>query len=602
MDFKTFAEYLQQIENTSGRNDITVLLSELFAQIQVEESKHTMYLLLGRLAPRFVSLEFNFSQKLILKALEIFTQDDKIIKDLYKKSGDSGSVAEEVIKSNLYKNSKTLFGEQLRSTNINEVYLEMRKIAEAGGAGSQEKKMNIYLNLICSLDSLSAKYVTRMIVGTIRLGLSEKTILDSLSWFVLGDKSLRPDLDLAFGKKADLGELIETALNHKEDIKEALDKLKVSPGIPIASKLVEREVNSMAVWDRMPNCYVQPKLDGLRGQLHYSASNFEDQPVNSSVFSRNMETMTDQFPELTEALKKLGVQSVILDSEIIGYDTVKNSYLSYQETMQRKRKYDIGEYSKNIPVRAMCFDILYLNGEDLTQKPLEERIILLDKLLKDSQSALRMLETLQMNTSEELEIYFKSKVENGLEGIIAKQLGTGYDPGTRNFKWIKLKANTRSDLVDTIDVTVIGYYNGKGDRSRFGFGTLLTAVYDPNKDRYYSIGKVGSGFTEETMVQMFKDLEPLEIAEKPDNVEVDKILYPDVWIKPKIVIEIIADEITRSPAHSAAKGIPAKVDKDDSRKGLSIRFPRMKIWKRDKDLPNTVDEIIRMYELRKGEK
>src|SRR5260221_5562703 len=110
--------------------------------------------------------------------------------------------------------------------------------------------------------------------------------------------------------------------------------------------------------------------------------------------------------------------------------------------MQRRRKYDVEEFSKSIPVRAMCFDILYLNGEDLTQKPIEERLKLLEKIIGNEKesSALQMLETKQMNTEEELEEYFKSKVENGLEGIITKQVGTDYEPGTRNFKWIKLKA------------------------------------------------------------------------------------------------------------------------------------------------------------------
>jgi len=630
MQFKEFSKYLQQIENTAGRNDITVLLSELYGHVEVSiksartsheaptggtrtsheaptggtrtshEAKYAMYLLLGRLAPKFVPLEFNFSQKLILKALETLTQDAGLVKNLYKTTGDVGSVVEAMKMENKLSSEILNSVGKLENSEINTVYGGMKEIALASGSGSQDKKINSYLKIINTLDPLSCKYVTRMIVGTIRLGLSEKTILDSLSWFVAGDKSLRLKLDSAFGKKADLGELFEIVLENKSDINTALEKLKVAPGIPIASKLVEREMNSAGVWERMPNCFVQPKLDGLRGQLHYSTKNFEDQPVNVSIFSRNMETMTDQFPELTESLANLGVESIILDSEIIGYDSTKDTYLSYQETMQRRRKYDIGKFSKNIPVRAMCFDILYLNGEDLTQKPLEERISILKDVLDNKIDSLRMLETIPMESPEQLEEYFKSKVENGLEGIITKQLGTAYDPGTRNFKWIKLKANTRSDLVDTIDVAVLGYYYGKGDRSRFGFGTLLAGVYDSKEDKYYSIGKVGSGFTEEMMLQMYKDLAILELAVKPENVIVDKILFPNVWVQPKIVMEIIADEITRSPAHTAAKGKISNVPKDDSAKGLSIRFPRMKIWNRDKDYPNTIDEIIRMYELRKG--
>jgi DNA ligase 1 len=604
MKFKAFSEYLSKIENTSGRTDITIIISELLGHLKGNEIKYAMYLLQGRLVPKFIPVEFNFSQKLILRALSQLVKDESYISTLYKKMGDAGSVAEEILSSA----TEPALKFEDKSLSITEVYEALKLIATATGKGSQEGKIGFYLNLFASVDPVSAKYLTRMIVGTIRLGVSDKTVLDSLSWFKTGDKSLRPILDIAFGTKADIGELAQTVLESKDDLEKTLKTLQVSPGTPVASKLVEREANSEAVWKRMPNAFVQPKLDGLRGQLHYkkaeAITSSEDlseelqSPV--SIFSRNMETMTDQFPEIALGLTQLGVDSIILDSEIIGFNDTSQKYMSYQDTMKRRRKYDIGEYSKNIPVKAMCFDILYLNGEDLTQTPIEVRLQKLEKILEKSNSALAMLETKQMTSEDELEEYFKDKVENGLEGIITKQPGTNYDPGTRNFKWIKLKANTRSDLVDTIDAVVLGYYAGKGDRARFGFGTLLAGVYDPKEDKYYSIGKVGSGFKEEEMKKIFEDMSKLKIDSKPENVEVESILFPDVWIEPKIVIEVIADEITRSPSHTAARNKPSKVPNDDSAKGLSIRFPRMKLWMRDKNLPNTVDEIIRMYELRKG--
>jgi DNA ligase 1 len=130
--------------------------------------------------------------------------------------------------------------------------------------------------------------------------------------------------------------------------------------------------------------------------------------------------------------------------------------------------------------------------------------------------------------------------------------------------------------------------------------TLQLLDFNPDTEKYYSIGKVGSGITDEMFEVILKDLKGLEISEKPENYEVEKMLHPDVWLKSKIVIEIDADEITRSPAHTAARGITAKVKKDDATRGLSVRFPRIKIWNRDKDLPNTVSELVRMYELRKG--
>lgn len=596
MQFSEFAKFLQSIEKIGSRNEITIMVANFLGKLSVSEVKPAMYLIQGRLVPKFIDKEFNFSEKLILRALEEKFNVDA--KSLFSKLGDAGLVAEELV---LNKQSKL---------TINETYSELEKIALTSGKGSQEGKLTSYKELISNLDSIGAKYATRIIVGNLRIGFSDKTILDSFSWFLVGDKSLRKKIDVAFGARADLGELAEIVVANKENIVDLLEDVKIKVGIPVASKLVEREKDSQSVWERMPNCFVQPKLDGLRGQIHFMKNVKSDDPAIelqsedgqlAEIYSRNMESLTEQFPELTKAVSKLGVDSIILDSEIIGFDEKNQKYFTYQETMTRRRKYDIESFSNTFPVKAMCFDVLFLNGEDLTQKPIEERVELLKKIIGGQNSSLEMLETKQMSSADELEEYFDGKVSAGLEGIITKEAASNYEPGTRNFKWIKLKANTRSDLVDTLDVVALGYYSGGGDRARFGFGAILAGVYDPKEDKYYSIGKVGSGFKEEDMPVVFQEMEKIKVKEKPENVIVDKNLFPNVWIKPKIIMEIVADEITRSPNHTAAKGISAKVKRDDPTKGLSIRFPRIKIWNRsDKDYPNTVEEIVRMYELRKG--
>lgn len=600
MDFNNFAQFLSKLENLSSRNEMTVYTSEFLKQLDPASVKPAMYLLQGRLAPKYIPIEFNFSLKLIIKSLSLAVNESQVL-EIYKSKGDVGLLVEEILNNwNKYKNTENLaldnFEYSPRSLSVTDVFNDLEKIALATGSGSQEKKMTVFLNLILSIDSLSAKYISRIIVGALRIGMSEKTLLDAMSWAVSGDKSLRKTLDTAFGYRADIGELVKILVdNNFSDIENKLKHIKLMPGTPVASKLVERESSPEAVWKRMPNCFVQPKLDGLRGQIHYNKK-----ADIVEIYSRNMENMTAQYPEIVQSIKELGVESIILDSEIIGFNEETSSYSRFQDTMKRKRKFGIEEFSQTIPVKAMCFDCLYLNGEDLTSKPLEERILTLKNILSESTKALALLETEQMHSEDELAEYFKTKVEAGLEGIITKELGTNYEPGTRNFKWIKLKANTRSDLVDTIDVAIIGYYIGRGDRSRFGFGALLAAAYNPKDDKYYSLGKIGSGFTEAQMQEMFKDMSKLKLDSKPENFVVNSTLFPDVWIEPKIVAEIVADEITRSPNHTAAINISAKVEGDDSTKGLSIRFPRMKKWNRDKDYPNTVDEIIRMYELRKS--
>jgi DNA ligase-1 len=603
MKFKEFAEFLDKIEQVSGRNDMTIALAEFFTKLQADEAKLVMYFLQGRLAPQYIPIEFNFSDKMAIRALDVKYEKDA--KQMLGVQGDLGNVVAELRITNYeLREDKEL--------EVAKVYDMLTELTDLTGKGSQEGKVNKYLEIIGSLDPLSGKYVTRIILGQLRIGFSLKTILDAFSWFLVGDKSLRSDIDVAFGARADIGELASIIIKNKDkDIKSVLEEIKIIPMTPVASKLVEREASPEAVWKRMPNCFVQPKLDGLRGQIHYSKSGIKNEELGivdyARIFSRNMEDLTDNFPEIIENVKNLGVDSVILDSEIIGFDSESETYRTYQDTMKRRRKYDVDLFSKDIPVKAMCFDVLYFNGEDITKKKIEERLEILDSLLKNNKGALTKLETKQMQSESELTEYFEDKVGMGLEGIITKSTESIYEPGTRNFKWIKLKANTKSELVDTIDVAILGYYYGQGARSKHGFGAVLAGVYNPEDGKYYSIGKVGSGITDIQAPEIFAAMQQLSIRneelgidKRPENYVVSKMLYPDVWVRPGIVSEIVADEITRSPSHTAAINMPAKVKNDDQSKGLSIRFPRIKIWKRDKDLPNTVSEIVRMYELRKG--
>lgn len=591
MKFLKFAQYLQKIENTPKRLEMTYIMVELIKELEIEETEKAAYLLTGRLAPLFVPLEFNFSKKLILRSLSSLLDflnplsgEKNSVEKLYLEKGDCGLVAEELLKENTS-----------TDLTISNVFSKLEEIANCTGKGSVELKINLYITLLQKLDYLSAKFVTRIIEGNIRLGLSDKTLLDAFSWYVTGDKSIREIFDMAYGKRPDIGFIAKQVKTlPREKLLTSFQEMKIAPFAPVASKLVERELNSQKSWERLSNPIVQPKLDGLRGQLHFKNG-------IAKIFSRNMEEMTIQFPEICLELKSLNVDSIILDSEIIGFNFEQDKYRTYQETMKRKRKYEISGHAESIPVCAMCFDILYLNGEDLTALQLKDRLNKLKEILKVDLKNIKMLETKEITTAEELEEYYLKNIKSGLEGIIIKDKESIYEPGTRNFKWIKLKANAKTEMVDTIDVAVMGFYGGKGDRAQFGFGALLVGVLNEDDGKYYSIGKVGSGFKEEEMKTMLSDMKKLEINGKeiPEMYVVSKQLFPDSWIEPKIIAEIIADEITRSPAHTAAVGIKTEINGDSTEKGLSIRFPRLKKWKRDKLQPTTVKEIIRMYYLRK---
>lgn len=592
MLFSDLAKFLADAEQTSGRNDTTVKLAGFLQQVPPGEIAQVMYLLQGRLLPGFIDLEFGFSQKSALKALDSVAAGVDVSKE-YAESGDLGLVAAHIADQ---------VNAQLKSPqSIDQVYADLMQLAKSSGKGSQESKQQIYLSLIQKADSESARYITRIVLGSLRTGFSDKTILDALSWVKSGNKSWRKQLDIAYGAKADIGELAKLVLETDVAALESrLQQITLTPGVPVASKLVEREASAAAVFARMGRCLVQPKLDGLRCQIHLLAEpNVAGHRVE--IFSRNMESLTAVFPDVVEAVQKLPVQSLIIDSEAIGYDSAEEAYLPFQQTIQRRRKYDIESTVESIPIRAMAFDLIYLDGEDVSRKDVEWRVAQLQQILAgNQQEVICLLESKYIDTEIELDNYFRDKIGVGLEGIIVKRLGTTYDPGTRNFDWIKLKANTQSDMVDTVDAVVLGYFHGRGNRAQFGVGALLVGVYNSEDDKYYSTAKIGTGMTEAQLAEIFADLQPLVVATQPQNVQVAKPLHPDVWVSPQIVVEVDADEVTRSPGHTAGQGTQAAFESQPSPKGLSLRFPRLKVWKRDKNAnqATTVAELLRLYELR----
>jgi len=598
MKFQEFAKLLQELENLSSRNEMVVVLAEFLQKLSEEEIQPVMYMMKGRIVPGFIPIEFNFSTKLLLKALEkgFDNSMDELNKELAS-LGDIGSVAEVV--STSAKTPKS-------GLKIQEVYERLMELANLEGTGSQEAKQQVFVELTKALDPISTKYVARIITGKMRLGMSDKTVLDALSWVLTGDKSKRELLDMAYGVRSDLGLIAKLVLAGKE---KKLESLKVQPGIPVASKLVEREKSPEAVFERLGECLSQPKYDGLRTQIHFSKKGFDavgsskqkqngnhmmDLGVqaqnNVRIFSRNMEPLTDMFPDIVEEMSKYDVDSAVLDAEAIGYDPKTGKFFPFQETIKRKRKYGVGKKAKQVPVKVFVFDILQINGKDVTTEHIQERIKILDKLVKENGSSIIVKsETDLIKSAKGLESGLKEALDDGLEGIIAKDVQSQYVPGTRNYDWIKLKANIYDDLVDSIDCVVLGYYYGEGARAKFGAGAFLVGVYNKKKDRFESIAKVGSGIKDDELKGYVEQVDALRVDELPKNVKIKKELMPDVLCRPEIVVVVDADEISKSKLHTAGA-------KKDGR-GFSLRFPRLKEWGRvDKEAEGvtSVEEIAGM--------
>ncbi len=587
MKFSYFAKSLSELEQISSRNDLSAHFAKTLTQAQNSlEVERIIYLILGRVAPKFEPVEFGFAEKQILKVLAKYYSH---ILEEYASSGDIGSSLLKLQKQNLQQN--ILLADQVEDS-VSAIFERLYKIATVSGKDSVAKKAELLESLILALDSESLKWVIRIILGNLRIGFSAKSLTDSISIFLTGDKQLSEILEHAVGVRANIAEIGKLAYELKErkstilELTEYFEDLKIELFVPVAAKLVERVKNAEEIIERMGNCYIQPKFDGLRIQAHVSKSRVE-------LYSRNMENTTSAYPDLVSSLldfvRKNKIENAILDGEVIGYDSENEKYMSFQETVQRKRKTDIGEFSSQIPVVYNVFDIIYVNNEDLTKVKIEDRIKIIQKDF-NFEGRIKLTQTILVDELDKIQMLFDNYVlNNGLEGIIAKQLSTCYLPGTRNFDWVKLKRSTDSKLNDFADLVVLGYYLGKGKRTDFGIGGILCGTYDKILDKFLTVCKVGTGFSDEQFRNYKSDLDKLELKDEKlkEKFEIDLSLLEDfTFVEPKIVVEIEADEISQSKLHSA---------------GFSLRFPRIKQWNRDKDFDQTTtkEELKRMFEMRK---
>jgi DNA ligase-1 len=426
-------------------------------------------------------------------------------------------------------------------------------------------------------------------VGKLRLGFSDMTLIDAFSWMEAGDKSLRLALEDAYNISADIGLIIKTL---KEDGIAGVKKMSITPGIPIRPAAAERLADAHAIYQKLGDCVAQPKLDGFRLQVHVNKIGND---VAIHFFSRNLIDMSNMFPDLAQAVKKLDVVSFVAEGEAISYDVESGQFLPFQETVKRKRKHDIEKVAEDFPLKLYFFDLLFLNGTSLLGRTHEERRTALAKIIDTSSikknGVMVLVDEIEIKDAQYLEAYFNETVSVGLEGLVVKRLDAVYQPGKRNFNWIKLKRQETGSLDDTIDCVILGYYGGHGKRAAFGIGALLVGVYNSEKDLFQTVAKIGTGLTDEEWKKAKELCDAIKVQHKPAHVECHKDLSPEVWVQPELVCMIRADEITRSPLHQAGA--------TSSSLGFALRFPRFMGYREDKSATDatTVDELIEMFSM-----
>jgi DNA ligase 1 len=542
--FSELSGYLDRLESTSSRNELVKTLAELYQKSSPDEIQPLTYLIQGRLVPFFEPVEIGLGEKLVMAAIaQAFASPIDEVTKLFGRLGDLGLVAAQL---SAHGTSAAL--------PVSEVHARLTEIAGAAGAGSVEKKRSLFAALLNQVDPASAKHLVRIALGRLRLGIGDPTVLDALSFAKSGDRSLRPLLEGAYNRASDLGLIAKTFWTGGDS---AVNALQVTVGRPIRSQLAERLPNPEAVIKRLGLVAVQPKYDGIRVQIHKNGSTVR-------VFSRNLEDYTLMFSELTAAARELTDETLILDGEAIAYSKELEEYLPFQMTASRRRQHGIEQAALDLPLVAFVFDILYRNGRDLTDLPYEERLALVDEVIAGS-TVLLPAPIIKTDSVEVLTRTLLDYISQGLEGVVVKRPDSKYQAGARNFNWVKLKRHTSGELSDTVDLVLLGYYFGKGKRAEFGVGALLAGVYDADNDRFATITRLGTGLSDAEWRQIHERADKLQVDQRPARV--DSILVPDVWLKPEVVVEVIADEITPSPRHTAGKV--------GDEPGFALRFPRV---------------------------
>lgn len=577
------------LQQNASRLKMTEILADLFKECPEEEIGKVCYLSLGRLLPQYYGLEFQMAQKMMEKTIaKAFGVELEKVKRRMRDLGDLGEAGEEIKNEKLKIKNEKLFEDTRDKRDkgdleVLRVYDRLFEIAGEAGEGSVDRKIDKMAVLLQDLDDLSVRFVIRMPLGKMRLGFSEMTILDALSWMVAGDKSLRGKLEDAYNVVADIGKISEMV---KKEKRNKWDKvIKPNLGTPVIPALCQRIGTVEEMAEKLGEMAVEPKYDGTRLQVHLgSLSNLGDlgEKQGIRIFTRNMENVTKMFPDIVEALKKeINADEVILDGEGVGVDPITGKFMPFQETIKRKRKYEVAQTVKEIPLNYFVFDVLLYNGGSLIKEPLEQRRKILEKIIRKDSQIIKLSPQIVTKDPDKLRKYHEEQIKNGLEGVVAKKWQSFYEPGRKGFHWVKLKQEVTKKgggLADTIDCVVMGVYRGEGKRTGFGVGAFLVGV--KRGEKYATVSKIGTGLTDEQWKEMRTRGKRWMRKEKPEEYEVDKNLYPDAWCQPGLVVEIQADNITKSPIHTA---------------GMSLRFPRLVRFRDDK----SPDQITTERELEK---
>ena len=575
MQFSIIAEMFEKMENTSKRIELTNILVELLKKTPKKIIPNVVYLLQGILRPNFEGVELGVAEKLAIRSISKSSGlPIKKIENDYKNCGNLGLTASNILK---LKTQTTFTAEKI---TLERVYETLIKIANVEGKGSQDLKMKYISSLLNDATPIEAKFVLNILLGTLRLGIAENTVMDALSIGFTGKKENREQVEAAYNVSSDLGKVAEVIAHEGLD---GIKKFQISLFNPIRPMLADRIKSEEDAIKKMPAEFAaEYKLDGERVQIHKQVDKI-------ILFSRSLENITKYYPDIVENIgNSLDVNDGIFEAEIVAINENTGEFLPFQELMHRRRKYKLKEAVLQYPITVNFFDVLYFDGKNCLGLKYSERRKILESSVKENNFA-KLIPIAIVKNENQIEDFLENSINSGCEGLMLKILDAPYRAGIRGGNWLKLKREYRNELGDSLDLVVIGAYFGKGRRTG-RYGTLLLATYNEEKDNFPSICKVGTGFTDESLDQLYQILSNKVILKK--NPRVESEMEADVWFEPELVLEIVASEITLSPIH--------KTELDTIRKGsgLALRFPKftgkIRVEKSPEDA-STGEEVSSLY-------
>jgi len=575
MEFARVVEVYERIESTSKRLEMTDLLVGLLRETPKEDLDKVVYLTQGRIHADYEGIELGLAEKMVIRVLAHATGlEEARVQRLWKDKGDLGLVAEEALAARRQKPLETA------PLTTAKVYANLDAIAREGGEGSQDRKIRLLSDLLGNATPKEAKYIVRMVVGKMRLGLADMTIVDALA-ATFGSKAERDRVERAYNVSSDLGEVARMIAAKGL---EGLDSIHLKLFRPIRAMLAERLETLGEIFERLGRCALEYKYDGLRVQAHIFPGKIE-------LFSRHLENITGQFPDIVEGLASaIKGRKAIVEGEAVPVDPNTGEFLPFQEVSRRRgRKTDVERMAKEFPVTLFTFDCLLRDDADLTPRPYVERRKALESLLGKSEE-IRLARVRVTDDTKQAEAFFDEALQAGCEGLMAKALNSTYDAGARGYQWIKFKKEYSAALSDTIDLVIVGAFAGRGKRAG-SYGALLMAAYDKDAEVFRTVCKLGTGFDDATLAALPARLAPYRLPHR--HARVDSKLEPDVWFEPATVLEVRGAEITLSPVHTAGQDLVRKGA------GLAIRFPRFTgKWREDKgpEDATSVQEITEIYE------